>query len=63
MKDDLALRVLEEVVADLVPRIDHSLLKQILKLEAAYAFDPESDRPLRDIENLVETYLRAGEQR
>jgi hypothetical protein len=63
MKDDLPMRVLEEVEVQRdpgTPPIDPALLRDILKVEASYAFDTESDKPVRHIEGLIEAYLKAG---
>lgn len=60
MTDDNALDALLEVCDQLKAQVSRDLLRKLLTIEQAHAFDDRQDVALREVEAVVDAYLREG---
>jgi len=58
MADAHALRALIEARDLLVAPTPEEILKAILEVEQAYAFSDDQDVPLREIDTIIDAYIR-----
>jgi hypothetical protein len=58
MADVHALRALIEARDVLVASTPDELLKAILEIEQAHAFSDDQDVPLRELDRIIDTYIR-----
>jgi hypothetical protein len=60
MVDDAALEALEEIRDQVNPSISTELLRQLMRVEVLRAFDERPEIALREVDAVIDTYLRGS---
>lgn len=57
---DQAMLAIEEVHGEIGSDLPKSLFREILEVEKRYVYDAEPEKGVREIEQIIDAYLREG---